>query len=219
MQKLGLVSLVINFILIGWLFWLTSQMPKTNDVTTSTEKKADTQSLNAEEETEISELPIELPKSFKGQIAFVNTDTLFEKYELFKNIKGQLEKKNRTLETDLDNRLRKLENEMIEAQQRAQAGGYTPNQMRDKEQEMMRKQQELAEYKASQAEKLMEEERKLNKQLMDAIKKYMNSYGPENNLNYVLGYSEGGGILYAVDSLDITKQVLQGLNKQYKQKK
>jgi outer membrane protein len=219
MQKLGLVSLVINVVLIGWLVWVTGQLPKTSITESKAPQVTETESNQIEELSTESDMSIELPKMKKGQIVFVNTDTLFEKYELFKSIKGQLEKKNRTLETDLGNRLRKLESEMIEAQQRAQAGGYTPNQMRDKEQEMMRKQEELAEYKATQAEKLMDEERKLNKQLMDAIKKYMNSFGPENNLNYVLGYSEGGGILYAVDSLDITKQVLQGLNKQYRQKK
>lgn len=217
MQKLGLVSLIVNVILIGWLVWITGKLPQETQLESST--KTEVATGEAKEESSTLDASIELPKSIKGQIAFVNTDTLFEKYDLFKNIKGQLEKKNRTLENDLGNRLRNLENEMVEAQQRAQAGGYTPNQMRDKEQEMMRKQESLAEYKAAQTEKMMEEERKLNRQLMDAIKGFMGTYGPENNLNYVLGYTEGGGILYAVDSLNITQQVLTGLNKKYRSKK
>jgi len=213
MQKLGLISLLLNVVLVSWLFWLTGKVNSSN-----TENQTTSGELGKANGSRDS-LSIEIPKSVKGQIAFVNTDTLFEKYELFKNIKAQLEKKNRNLENDLDSRLRQLENEMIEAQKRAQAGGYTPNQMRDKEQEMMQKQQALAEYKTAQAEKLMEEERKLNKQLMNAIKKFMTSYAPENKLNYVLGYTEGGGLLYATDSLDITKQVLSGLNYQYRSKK
>jgi|GEM_PF-1352070 len=219
MQKLGLVSLLVNVLLIGWLVWLTGKLPAQHAGETSIEATTAKADESENEGDAIENDGIEIPKSIKGHIAFVNTDTLFEKYELFKNIKGQLEKKNRNLEKDLGTRLQNLEGEMVEAQQRAQAGGYTPNQLRDKEQEMMRKQEALAEYKATQTEKMMDEERKLNKQLMDAIKGFMSSYGPENKLNYVLGYTEGGGILYAVDSLDITRQVLNGLNKKYRSKK
>jgi outer membrane protein len=34
-----------------------------------------------------------------------------------------------------------------------------------------------------------------------------------NNYFYVMGYQRGNGILFANDSLDITKQVLEELNK------
>jgi outer membrane protein len=36
--------------------------------------------------------------------------------------------------------------------------------------------------------------------------------------NFVLGYQKGGGILYANDSLDITREVVVGLNNEYKSK-
>ena len=38
----------------------------------------------------------------------------------------------------------------------------------------------------------------------------------EHNYSYVMGYSEGANLLYVNDSLDITKQVISGLNVQYK---
>jgi outer membrane protein len=32
----------------------------------------------------------------------------------------------------------------------------------------------------------------------------------------VIGYSKGGGVLYAKEDLDITQEVLKGLNEEYK---
>ena len=37
----------------------------------------------------------------------------------------------------------------------------------------------------------------------------------DRNYEFILGYQKGGGILLANDSLDITQQILEGLNKKY----
>jgi len=45
--------------------------------------------------------------------------------------------------------------------------------------------------------------------------KYLDSNSAQYNYRYVLGASFGGNVLYANDSLDITQQVIEGLNAEY----
>jgi outer membrane protein len=45
---------------------------------------------------------------------------------------------------------------------------------------------------------------------------YMKVYTKDKNIQFILGNSFDGKILYANQTLDITQDVLKGLNEQYK---
>lgn len=153
-----------------------------------------------------------------GAVAFVNTDTLLEKFESFKKMRSGFEKRSSQAENELGGRIRALESEYMEVQKKIQAGTMTETLIKDAEQTLMRKQQELAMLREQKTGQLMEEEKNMTKKLNDQIFDYMQEYAPAHGLKYVLGYTRGGGILYAADSLDITEAVLQGLNEKYKGK-
>jgi outer membrane protein len=153
-----------------------------------------------------------------GAVAFVNTDTLLEKFESFKAMRASFDKKGQQAEAELSNRMRALESEYMEVQKKIQAGTMTESLIKDAEQTLGRKQQELAMLREQRTGQLMEEEKNLSKKLNDQIFDYMQEYAPAHGLKYVLGYTRGGGILYAADSLDITPDVLEGLNNKYRNK-
>jgi outer membrane protein len=153
-----------------------------------------------------------------GAVAFVNTDSLLEKFESFKKMRTGLEKRSTQAENELGGRIRALEMEYMDVQKKIQAGTMTETLIKDAEQTLMRKQQELAQIREQKTGQLMEEEKNLTKKLNDQIFDYMQEYAPSHGLKYVLGYTRGGGILYAADSLDITDAVLQGLNLKYQGK-
>ena len=153
-----------------------------------------------------------------GQTAFVNTDTLLQKFDSFKKMRAQFEKRSAQAEAELGGRMQALEREYLETQKRVQAGTMTETLIKDAEQTLMRKQQEIAALREQKTRQLMEEEKDLSKKLNDQIHDYMMEYAPAHGLKYVLGYTRGGGILYATDSLDITQAVLLGLNEKYKGK-
>ena len=46
---------------------------------------------------------------------------------------------------------------------------------------------------------------------------YLEEIQPNKGYQYVLGKSEIGGVLHANKELDITNEVLEGLNKKYKE--
>ena len=67
---------------------------------------------------------------------------------------------------------------------------------------------------------LDEEQAKKQEELYSNIREYIKKHHAENKYEFVLGYSSnGGGILYADNAVDVTQQIIDGLNKEYAAKK
>ena len=145
---------------------------------------------------------------------YVQVDSLLKNYDFFKESKKELESKNFQLENDLNTKGKSLQNEVAFFQQKAQT--MTPDQARSIEAQLMKKQQDLVAYRDQSAQALGQEEAKKNEELYKNIRSYIEKYNKENGFEYVLGYSLGGGILFANPSLDVTQKILDGLNKEYK---
>lgn len=150
----------------------------------------------------------------KFPIVYVNSDSLLLNYEFYKKTKKDLDGKQANLEGDLTSRAKQLENEIQNFQKNANS--MTVQNAKNTEQQLMQKQQDLVQYREIVGRQYLDEERRMNDKLLDNIAKYMKKYGRDNGHIFVLGYSRGGGILYADSTLDVTAQVLKGLNDEYK---
>lgn len=148
------------------------------------------------------------------QIAYVNSDSLLSKYEYFKDKAEELEAKRVKLEAEFNNRAQGLQSEFQNLQQTAQ--NMTMAQAKAAEENLMKKRENLMQYQQSLQQQLVTEETKVNNELYDKVSNYLNEYGKKNNFQLVLTYTKGSGVLYANDSLNITNQVITGLNEAYK---
>lgn len=155
----------------------------------------------------------------KPSIVFVNIDSLLEGYNYFQEAQKQLETRAGRSEKELENKMKNLEAEYMEAQRKAQSGEMTQSQMEKTEQELMKKQQELYKFREDATKRLAEEEQAMTKKIYTDLRDFLKQYQKESNYDFVLGYTPGGGILFANDSLDITDKVIKALNKNYSNKK
>lgn len=151
------------------------------------------------------------------RIVYVQVDSLLTNYDYFDDTRKELESKRYQLENDLANRGRSLENEIKFFQQRAQT--MTLDQARATEAQLGQKQQELIAFRDRSAQTLAQEEADKNSELYDLIYAYIEKYNKDNKYEFVLGYTKGGGILYADSTLNITQKMIDGLNKDYQAKK
>lgn len=148
------------------------------------------------------------------RIVYVQVDSLLTSYHFFDDTRKELENKRFQLENDLANRGRSLENEIKFFQQKAQS--MTLDQARSTEAQLGKKQQDLIAYRDRSAQTLAQEEADKNAELYDKIYQYIEKYNKDNAYEFVLGYSKGGGILYADSTLNVTQKMIDGLNKEYK---
>lgn len=149
-------------------------------------------------------------------IVYVNVDSLLTKYDYFKDTQKVLESKRFQLENELATKGRNLQNKVAFFQQRAPT--MTQEQGRATEASLQKEQQDILAYRERAAQNLAAEEQAKNKQLYDQIYDYLKKINAQNKYEFVLGYTKGGGILFADPSADQTKVILDGLNKEYQPK-
>ncbi len=148
-------------------------------------------------------------------IVFVNFDTLLENYDMFFDLQKQFLERQQELEGDLTTRSRRYEREVTEFQDRVQKGLMTRSQAQQRELELMQVQQELMQMSEQYSMELREEEQVMNRRLQQSIYDFLEEYNKKNNYRYILSHSFGGPFLYTDSSLDVTQNVIEGLNRNY----
>ncbi len=151
------------------------------------------------------------------KVAYINSDSVLKYYDFLKTNKDVLEEKTKKMESEYRNRAQGLQNE-IAAYQR-NVSSMTLGQVRATEEDLGKKQQNLQLYQQTLGQQLMEEEAKLNRELYDRITTFLKKYGEEQGLQVVLKFDPTSDLLYAGEALDISKQVIDGLNADYQLEK
>ncbi len=146
-------------------------------------------------------------------IAYVNSDSLLTNYDFFKELEKKFMARREKMNAEYQNRAEGLQREIGNFQ--STAGNMTISQARAVEEDLRKKQQNLMMYQEQLGQQLMQEETGMNAELYDKVSGYLQEYGKNKNLQIVLTYTKGSGVLYANDSLDITKEVIVGLNEAY----
>jgi outer membrane protein len=148
------------------------------------------------------------------KIAFVSSDTILKYYDYFKINRDKLEEKGKKLDQDLRNRAQSFQND-YESYKR-NVGSLTIGQAKAIEEDLGKKQQNLQLYQQSLSQEITNEEAKLTQALYLKITAFLKKYGQEKGLQLVLKYDPSSDILYGGTALDITKDVVAGLNSEYK---
>lgn len=206
------ISLIVNGILaiaIGILFYQVHTLKNSGTSTPS--------SSTSTEETKpvISESNLNL---VDAKIAYINTDSINEKYQYIADFTKVLKTKKMNLESQMQSMTEKFQREYQEFQQSAQAGVAPQAELQKQQASLERQQQELSNKELQMQNlgiELEEKNMELNKNVKDYLKKLNNG-----KYDYILSYSElVPTVLLANPTLDITNQVLTGLNEEYKLKK
>jgi outer membrane protein len=150
-------------------------------------------------------------------IAYVKSDTLVSKYDFVKDQQVILEAKEKRMNSDFRNRAQSLQNDITAYQRNRNT--FTIGQDQALQEDLAKKQQNLQLYEQSLGQELMNDQSKLQKELYDRITLFLKNYANEKGLQVVLKYDPSSDVLYGVDVLDITNEVVKGLNEEYKAEK
>lgn len=151
------------------------------------------------------------------RIAYFNSDTVRENYELFKVEKVAMEAEMKTAEERLVGEQKRFQKDVQEFQQRAEFLTITERESR--EQKLGKKQQELIQLEQQLTDQLQTKEAEVNKRIFDNVEAFLKDYAKKNNFSYVVSYIPGGQIWYTNPALDISKDMLDVLNAEYAKNK
>ncbi len=153
-----------------------------------------------------------------SKIAYINTDSINEHYAYIADFTKVIRAKKSNLEAQLQGMTAKFQQDYEAFQQSAQAGIAPQAELMKTEENLKRQQQDLANKELQMQNlgvELEEKNAELNRNVKDFLKVFNNG-----RFDYVMSYSDlMPTILLTNPKLDITPQVLQGLNAEYNAKK
>lgn len=82
---------------------------------------------------------------------------------------------------------------------------------------LIEKQQNLQQLDRQLSNELMGEQNANSKRLFDSVTNYLKLYNANHNYSLILSTTKGGNVLLSQDGLDITKEIIDGLNARYKE--
>jgi len=148
------------------------------------------------------------------KVAYINQDTLFKYYDFVKENRDRLEKEAKSLSDQLANRQASLQRE-VQAYQN-NVNSLTIGQARDLEASLQQKGQNLQMYEQSLQQQMMDDQAQVAEQIHGKLQEYLKTYSKERGIAVVVRYDRQSDVLYAGDSLDISKDVIKGLNDAWK---
>jgi outer membrane protein len=151
------------------------------------------------------------------KIAYINSDTVLKYYDYLKAMKEILEAKTKRLDDDFRNRAQGLKNE-FDAYQR-NVNNMTLGQVKAAEEDLAKKQQNLQLYQQRLGQEVMLDEEKLNRELYTRVTSFLEKYSKEKGFHVVLKKDPTSDVMFATNVLDISQDVINGLNEEYKKEK
>ncbi|HMJ68442.1 MAG TPA: OmpH family outer membrane protein [Cyclobacteriaceae bacterium] len=148
------------------------------------------------------------------KVAYVNQDTLLKYYDFVKVNSAKLEATAKSFDDQLVARQSSLQKE-VQAYQ-AGASNLTMGQARDIEESLQRKGQNLQMFQQTLQQQMMEERSRISQELYEKITAYVKDYCKERGIVVVMKYDRESDLLFGGDSLDISKDVIKGLNDAWK---
>ncbi|MDR1680754.1 MAG: OmpH family outer membrane protein [Prevotellaceae bacterium] len=152
----------------------------------------------------------------EGSIVYLQIDSLISGYDMFHDLKNELETKAKGMEDDFSKRSKTFERSVNDYREKVTKGLITRSQAEQQEQQLAQKQQELATYSEKLRGELAEEEAVMLRRIHDAIVTYLQEYNKERNYSLIISTNASTSvILQGHPGLNITQEIKDGMNASY----
>lgn len=152
-----------------------------------------------------------------SRLAYVNIDSFEAGYLPMKTKQDEFKKKQEQMDNELQRSYQQMQSDAAEIQKKAQANTLTQAEYESAQKRLMQMQQSFETRKQAMADQLLKERDEFNKNLKSQIDGYFEEYNKTHHYDFIFYYSQGvSSILYANKALDITKEVVEGMNAEAK---
>jgi outer membrane protein len=150
-------------------------------------------------------------------VAYVDMDTLQAQYQYYLDCRQELETTYNGYQATIGKKAAALQNKAAEIQQKLQEGRFVSEAEFNNAQAAFAKQQaDVEQLQAKYAQQFAEKELEFNKALEDSIQSFLATYNKEHKYTLILTRAV---ILNDNPQLDITADIVKGLNERYEKGK
>ena len=151
-----------------------------------------------------------------GKIVYVEIDSVMKHYEMAKELFASLENKSKTYDADLSSKQKSLQSAGLDFQNKIQKGLVTQAQAQEMQQQLSGQEQGLYQLRDQYRGKISEEAQVNQRNILSSIMEFLKEYNKTKGYQYIMADQFPGSLLYADSTLNITTDVITGLNVHYK---
>ncbi|MBE6298080.1 MAG: OmpH family outer membrane protein [Bacteroidales bacterium] len=149
------------------------------------------------------------------KIAYVEYDSLMAKYLLAIDIHKEMMRKETNINNTIEQKANSLQEEQAEFTRKYQNNVFaTAERAQEEYERLARKEQEILQLQQTLVAEYENELQMYHRQLRDSVNNYIIEYNGAKGYDYILT-KVGDNILYANEALDITQEIVDGLNSRY----
>ena len=153
-----------------------------------------------------------------SKIGYINVDSLQMKYKLYDESKAQLEKKEKSYDAQLTAKSKEFQKKIEDF--RKKAPNMTQFEGELKQKELAEEEEKLYQMRDDYAQRFEKEMIELNTQLYKSIKDYIKQHNELTKYDIIIGESQTRNFVLDFNkNIDITSDVVEGLNKKYNENK
>ena len=147
----------------------------------------------------------------QGSIVYIQLDSLVNQYDMYNDLKSELESKVQAVQEDLTKKGRAFESAVKDFEAKIAKGLLTRSQAEEQQKKLLEREQNLQGLSQQKQMELAEEEAVMMRRVMDAIQTYITRYNQDKGYALILSVP----VLAGDPSLNITQDVLKGMNEEY----
>lgn len=146
-------------------------------------------------------------------VAYVDALHLIDNYAGINAARENYRKQSAVWLANIDSMTREAEQALKDHKQNGSS--MSSRERKVSEEVVQMKRTQLMDYQKAIQEKAAQANDEMTRQAIESINAYLKEYGAKKGYDIILTATEYGNIAFAADSMNITDDVLQGLNQQY----
>ncbi len=151
----------------------------------------------------------------KGAIVYIDLDRIVTEYDMANDLRSAVETKVKNIEAEVTRKGKKLEKDITTFQDKVNKGLMTRSVAETQSKKLQQQELEFNNYAAQKQQEIQEEQMVMMNQILDAIHTYVSNYNEEKQYAMILVNNGGAPVLTADPALDVTEEILTGLNEEY----
>lgn len=146
-------------------------------------------------------------------IVYVDSAELVNGYKGMQAARKVYQQKASTWKANIDTLASEVQKQIMEYEK--EVGKMTLKEKQLSQELIKTKQNQLVEYQRAMNTQAQQEDGKMTGDVVTQINAYLKKYGKDHGYKIIMAATQYGNIAYADEGLNITKEILEGLNKEY----
>jgi len=150
----------------------------------------------------------------KGSIVYFDLGRVINEYDMANDLRSVVETKVQGIQDEVSRRGNKLQKEANAWQEKVNKGLLTRSVAETQAQKLQQQEQEFNNYAAQKQQDINEELTVMQNQILDAIQQFVEKFNDDKQYAMIIA-NQGGPVITGQAELDITDDILEGLNEEY----